>query len=383
MLSNGTATADDRAASLASAFSSWAGAVPEGTWRAPGRVNLIGDHTDYNDGWALPFAISPSTWVTGRRRSDGAVRLRTDIGGTEIVTSQSELVERPAQSWPGWARYPLGALWSLARDGLELGGMDLDIASELPLGSGLSSSASVMVATAMAASELARAPLVGRELAQAAQRGEVGFIGTPAGMLDQLAVVESKAGTGVLIDFESLDVRPVGLGGGPFTVLDTRVVRQNSSGTYAQRRRQCEEAARALGLPSLRHAREHDLSRLPAGPLRSRAAHVVSEDARVLEVVRRLGAGQGIGDLLLASHASLRHDYQVSCPQLDLAVATAMATGAQGARLTGAGMGGCAIALGVRAGDVVSPLEKAFAEAGFDAPTAFDVVPGPGACRWA
>ena len=220
------------------------------------------------------------------------------------------------------------------------------ISSNVPLRSGLSSSAALTVAVAVAVNDLCGTDLPLRDIARVAQQAEAAFAGVPCGLLDQLAALEGKDGAGVLIDFLSLDTELVPLEVGPLVVLNTRVEHANAGGAYADRRHACERAAVSLGLPSLRQATLAQVEAELHGELRKRARHVVTENERVREAVLRLRQDAPIGDLLVGSHVSLRDDFEVSCPELDLAVSTALANGATGARLTGAGLGGCAIAAG-------------------------------------
>jgi galactokinase len=200
-------------------------------------------------------------------------------------------------------------------------------------------------------------------------------------LLDQLATLEGRPGAGVLIDFLTLETELVPLEVGPLAVLNTRVEHANAGGAYADRRQACERAAAKLGVPTLRQATLDQVESGLDGQLRQRARHVVTENDRVRETVLRLREGSPVGDLLVSSHASLRDDYEVSCPELDLAVGTALANGASGARLTGAGLGGCAIAIGAEADDLAGPVAKAFEAAGFRPPDIFRVVPTDGAGR--
>ena len=272
-------------------------------------------------------------------------------------------------------------IWAFHQKGADIPGTDIVISSNVPLGSGLSSSAALTVAVALAVDDLAGTRFDAREIALLSQQAESSFAGVPCGLLDQTAVLEGKAGHAVLIDFLSMETELVPFGTGPVVILDTRVERENASGAYAERRAACQKAAEMLGLRSLREANlelvEHEL----AGDIRKRARHVVTENDRVAQAVSRLRARQPIGDLLVASHLSLAQDYEVSCPELDLAVGTALATGAAGARLTGAGLGGCAIALGVRAEELTGPTVEAFAAAGFRRPWMYEVTPSDGAGR--
>jgi galactokinase len=369
-------------------FTAVVGRPPDGLWRAPGRVNLIGEHTDYNSGLALPFAIDRATVVAAGRRPDRLVRVHSTNMDDQVTASMDELARWDPQTFSGWSRYALGVVWALSagseeRPGAECPGLDLVVSSDVPVRSGLSSSAALTVAVAVAVNDIAGWDLSVPEVAKAAQQAEAGFAGVPCGLLDQLAALEGRPGAGVMIDFSTLDTELVPLEVGPLTVLNTRVEHANAGGAYADRRRACERAAVKLGVPTLRQATLDQVESQLDGELRKRARHVVTENDRVRETVVRLRQGLPVGDLLVSSHASLRDDYEVSCPELDLAVSTALANGAAGARLTGAGLGGCAIAIGAPAADLVGPVSKAFAEAGFGPPDVFGVKPTAGAGRLA
>lgn len=370
-------------ADVAERFAQIYGQAPAGIWRAPGRANLIGDHTDYNGGLALPFAIERSTFVAARPTRGTKVRLWSDVSGQALEADVGDLQVGTAGSWPSWARYALGVVWAGRHRGLAVPGLDLAVTTELPLGSGLSSSAALTVSLSLAVNDLSQGGLGRLELARMAQSAEADFGGTPCGLLDQLAVLGGEAQRGVLINFSSLEVRTVPLGIGPLVIINTNKPRENSSGNYAVRRRECEEAALQLGVGQLSDATPAQVEAMPDGPPKRRARHVTSENARTAEAAARLGDGRDIGELLVASHRSLRDDFEVSCPELDLVVEAAMAHGASGARLTGAGFGGCAIALGADAAKLRAPLNAAFSEAGFTLPELFEVVPSPGAGRLA
>jgi galactokinase len=357
------------------------GAEPEGLWAAPGRVNLIGEHTDYNAGLALPFAIDRATVVAARRRTDGLVRVYSTTFDQQATARMGDLNEWEPASFAAWARYPLGVIWCMARSGIDVPGLDIVISSNVPLGSGLSSSGALTVAIAVAVDDLSGSRLAPIDAARIAQSAESAFAGAPTGLLDQLASLEGKVGSGVLIDFSSMETQPVAINAGPLVVINTRVERANAGGAYADRRRACEKAAERLGLPNLRQAELAQVETELDGELRKRARHVVTENARVQETAERLQEQLPVGQLLVSSHVSLRDDYEVSCPQLDLAVETALARGAEGARLTGAGLGGCAISLGAEAGDLEEAVSKAFREAGFEEPEVFGVAPAAGASR--
>ncbi len=377
---NGTGL-DQVGATARAQFSDLVGSTPEGLWSAPGRVNLIGEHTDYNAGLALPFAIDRSTVVAAKRRPDRSIWIRSATLGQEVTADANEISNWAPDDFAGWARYVLGVLWAMAQSGTELPGLDMLIATDVPLGSGLSSSAALTVAVAVAANDLSSSNLTPIEIARTAQTAESAFAGTPCGLLDQLAALQGRAGTAVLIDFSSLETELVSVDAGPIVVINTGVQRANAGGAYADRRRACEKAASLLGVPSLRQASLSQVEAELDGDLRKRARHVVTENTRVQQTVHRLRQGLPVGELLVSSHLSLRDDYEVSCPELDLAVSTALAHGATGARLTGAGFGGCAISVGAEEDDLSRPLSKAFQAAGFAPPQIFTVSPAGGATR--
>ena len=324
-----------------------AAAAGAGAWlafRAPGRANLIGEHTDYNDGFVLPVALDLATWVCGRP-ADGVLRLDSldRPGSVEVDLASGAGPEE------GWGRYVTGVVRALRDAGVAMRGFAGVLASDLPLGGGLSSSAALELAVARAvlAEELPAA-----ELARICQRAENDYVGMRVGVMDQLASAAGRAGHALLVDCRSLAVRPV-----PFPsalrvlVLDSAVPRELSDSAYNQRRAQCEEAAAALGVAALRDADtallERHRDRLDPVVYR-RARHVVSEDARVLEAARALEAGAvaELGPLFAAAHRSMAEDYEASTPELDLLVELATATrGVAAARLTGAGFGGCTVNL--------------------------------------
>jgi galactokinase len=366
------------------AFAARFGRAPEGVWAAPGRVNLIGDHTDYNAGFVLPLAIDRRVTLAAGRRAGGRLRLLSLQEGEAEVALADVRPGVPA----GWAAYAAGAVWAVAGDGA--GGLDVALTSDVPIGSGLASSAALECATALAVRDLQGGPDDPTALALAARRAENEIAGVPCGVMDQIASLVCREGRALLLDTRSLAAEhiPLALDGLTLLVVDTRTGRALAGGAYAERRRACEEAAQILGVSALRDASEADIEAAAdrLGPVRHRRArHVVRENARVLAVADRLRAGRTaeIGDTLTASHASLRDDYEVSTPALDAAVEAALEAGALGARMTGAGFGGCAIAL-VPA-DAVERVEdavrSAFARRGLDTPDVFAARPAAGARR--
>ncbi len=361
-------------------------------WAAPGRVNLIGEHTDYNDGFVLPVALDRTTLAAVRRRPDGTVRAWTTRPGAARRPVTVSLRDARPGGVPGWAAYPVGVLWALREPGADVPGVDLCVDSDVPVGAGLSSSAALECAVALGVAELLGLGWDRPTLARLARRAENDFVGAPTGIMDQMAALCAVAGSAVFLDCRTLATEPVPLGlaaqGLALVVVDTRAPHALVSGAYADRRAACQRAAAVLGVPALRDATPAEVAaardRLGAVDHR-RARHVTTENERVQAAVALLRAGQaaGLGPLLDASHASLRDDFEVSCPELDLAVAAARDAGALGARMTGGGFGGSAVAL-VPAGAVegtAAAVAAAFAGAGFADPEVFAVVPAAGARR--
>jgi len=385
----------ERAQALARRFEKRAGAPPEGVWAAPGRANLLGEHTDYNAGFALPFGIEQCACVAVRRRSDARLRLWSEqAGATEL-----SLADLTGERISGWAAYVAGSAWAASEAGARATGFDLLLDSDVPMGAGLSSSAAVECATLSALAELwsfARSPL---ELARLGQRAENHVAGVPCGLMDQLASMSAEPGRVLWVDFQSSSVTPLDLplasAGLELLVIDTRAPHQLADGAYAERRRACQEAARSLGVETLRDADVTSLAVAPGaapslGPeWRRRARHVVTENARVLaavEILRQPGPAsrlQRLGPLLSASHASLRDDFEVSVPHLDVAQVAAESSGALGARLMGGGFGGSVLALVPDAAEaaVASAVRAAFVERGWSEPALFPARPAAGARR--
>jgi galactokinase len=380
-----------------------------GRWSAPGRANLIGEHTDYNDGFVFPFAIDRRTVVTVGVRDDRLLRVASTFDESVHEISLDEL--DPARM-DGWSAYVFGIAWALsiaptraaspsfAAAGGDLStidlssvpGLDLFVTSDVPIGAGLSSSAALECSVAVAMTELWGLDVNRAALAAVGQLSENEAVGAPTGIMDQSASLLGQADSAVFLDCRSLDADVVDLGfdaaGLEILVVDTHVEHAHATGGYVERRTSCERGAEALGVSSLRDLDVDDLTRaaevLDDETFR-RVRHVVTENQRVLDTVRtlRTEGAVAIGALLDASHVSMRDDFEISVPELDLAVSTAQAAGAVGARMTGGGFGGSAIAL-VRSADrdaVASAVTAAFAEAGFTAPTVFTVHPAEGARR--
>jgi len=368
------------------------GRQPDGVWSSPGRVNLIGEHTDYNEGFVLPFAINRRTVAALGLRDDRTVRVGSTFAD-ELVEIDLDAIGPDALS--GWSAYPLGVAWALGEFGADLAavpGFDVLIDSNVPVGAGLSSSAAIEGAVALALNDVWRLGLDRQTLARVGQRAENVAVGAPTGIMDQSASLLGEPDSAVFLDCRTLhsEVVPLGLAeaGLEIVVIDTGVEHAHATGGYAERRASCEAGAAALGVESLRDVSVADLDRareLLDDVTFRRVRHVVTEDQRVLDTVRTLRE-QGptaIGELLDASHASMRDDFEISVPELDLAVETAQSSGAIGARMTGGGFGGSAIALVPT--DAVSrvlvALDGAFAEHGFGQPNLFTVVPSEGTRR--
>ena len=377
----------DAAAGAARLFSARYGRAPEGVWRAPGRVNLIGEHTDYNDGFALPFAIGSGVCVAAAARDDGILSLVSRQHGDAAEIPVAALA--PGRM-AGWAAYPAGVAWALRAAGYPAGGASLAIDADLAAGAGLSSSAALECAAGLALSGLYQLAVPRGELAALGRRAENDFVGVPTGVMDQLAVMLGQSGHALLLDCRSGASEPVPLdavaAGLDILVIDTRARHELTDGGYGARWQSCEEAARALGVRSLREAGDGtgpDQLRDPV--LWRRARHVVTENRRVLATVQLLRAGQPdrIGPLLTASHASLRDDFEVSWPEADAAVGTAVRAGALGARMTGGGFGGAVIALvpAAVASTVTEAVAAEFARQGWADPAIAPVRPSAGAHR--
>ncbi len=429
----------EHARRCAMAFAERVGAFPDGLWAAPGRVNLIGEHLDYNGGPVLPVALEHRTMVAVRRRRDRAFRLWSLGGANRSEPRRGELAALRPGAVTGWAAYPAGVLWALGESarqgrngaadsatepavpGVDIPGVDIVVDGRVPVGAGLSSSAALTCAVALAVADLAGLPGADRDdeagrrtLAAACVRAENELVGAPTGGMDQAIALRARAGNALLLDCATFDGEVVpfdpAAAGLALLVVDTRAHHELVDGQYGERRAACERAARLLGVARLAELSPGDLGgalrRLAEGeagaPARAvghdpaahrdhgeadelgrTVRHVVTETARVRQVVDRLRAGDvaGVGQDLTASHASLRDDYRVSCPELDAAVTAALAGGALGARLTGGGFGGSVIALCPQEAqaDVAASIVAAFDAAGFPRPRFLPCRPaGPG-----
>ncbi|MFF8291081.1 galactokinase [Streptomyces sp. NPDC016309] len=367
------------------------GAEPEGVWAAPGRVNLIGEYTDVNDGFVLPLALPHTAVAAVSRRTDGLLRVHSADTGEGVVRLDIRTLE--PRTGTGWAAYPAGVVWALREAGHPVTGADVHLASTVPTGAGLSSSAALEVVTALALNDLYGFGLTAPRLALLGRRAENAFVGVPCGVMDQMASACCAEGHLLHLDTRDLTTRHVPFDldahGLRLLVVDTRVRHALGDGAYAERRAGCEAGARALGVRTLRevdHVQLPDvLGRLGDETVRSYVRHVVTDNHRVRRTVALLDAGdvRAVGPLLTEGHASLRDDLRVSCPELDLVVAAATGAGALGARMTGGGFGGSAVVL-VEAADedtVTGAVAEAFAAAGRTAPRVFRAVPSAGARR--
>lgn len=379
---------DDVTADFESAY----GYSPLGLWSAPGRVNLIGEHTDYNEGFVLPFAINRRTVLALGLREDRVLRIASAFADEVVELPISDLAPEVLH---GWSAYPFGVAWALGQFGADLAavpGVDIFIDSVVPVGAGLSSSAAIESAVALALCDVWQLGFDRTTLAKVGQLAENKAVGAPTGIMDQSASLLGRKDSAVFLDCRTLETEVIDLGfaaaGLELLIIDTGVSHSHATGGYAARRASCEAGAAALGVSSLRDVSVDDLDRareiLDEETFR-RVRHIVTENQRVLDTVRTLRdeGPASIGDLLDASHISMRDDFEISVPELDLAVETAIANGAIGARMTGGGFGGAAIAL--ISSDSVSRLQVAidgaFAEHGFGQPVSFTVSAADGAVR--
>ena len=380
---------------VAQAFSEVFGYEPSGVWSAPGRVNLMGEHTDYNSGLCLPMALPHRTYAAAALRPGRRLRLGSMQSDQRY---DLDLAEVGPGNPPGWGGYGAGVLWALDEAGYQVGGLDLMVNGQVPVGAGLSSSAALECAVGAAASDLLGLGLLGDDQARASLaavcvNAENTVAGAPTGGMDQSASLRCQSGHALLLDCSNGSITQVPFDlaahGLSLLVMDTRAQHTLVDGQYAQRRASCEDASRQLGIPSLREVAYHDLDqildRLSDPQTRARARHVVTEIERVRQSVALLDEGRlaELGPVFDASHASMRDDFEISCAELDVAVGAATAGGALGARMTGGGFGGSAIAL-VPAADtaqVMAAVIQAFAEKGFGAPDCFAVSAGEPARR--
>jgi galactokinase len=373
--------------SLVEAFRSRVGRQPAGVWAAPGRVNLIGEHTDYNDGYVMPFALAQRVLIAAAPRDDSSWSVTSLNNDSTEIFFDADL--EPGMA--GWHAYVAGVVWALQEAGHRVGGAELVLTSDVPEGAGLSSSAALECAVLTALADLNDLDIVGIERAKLARRAENVFVGAPTGLMDQAASTLCTAGHALFFDCRTdaaeqvlFDTTSAGL---EILVLDTKTPHALVDSEYAARRASCEEAARMLGVAALRDVTDLDavLDQLTDPVIKRRVRHVGTENARVLKAVNVLRAGRiaDLAPLLDASHASMRDDFEITVPQVDLAVETARASGALGARMTGGGFGGCIIAL-VELGDselIGEAIVESFTAAGYGPPAYFTAVPSAGAQR--
>ena len=360
------------------------GEEPDLVAAAPGRVNLIGEHIDYSDGFVLPFAIKDRTFVAVRKRDDSKVRIASAQRRSKVVTVDINQVK------PGlkgeWERYALGVLWSMGVNQ----GVDLMIDGHVPLGAGLSSSAALECSVATAMNHLFDMGYNLEDLARLTQKAENQYVGVPCGIMDQSVSLMATQGSALLLDCRDLSTKnipfDVASSGLELLIVDTQAHHALTDGGYAERRASCESAVAKLGITSLRELTMEQLEAFRSLLTETefvRARHAVTEMQRVLDCVDALGNSdfEKVGRLINQSHASLRDDYTVSCPELDTAVDAAISAGALGSRMVGGGFGGSAIALiqAAKTRETIKAIERAFTSKGFKAPRFFNSLPSQGA----
>jgi galactokinase len=377
------------AQSAAELFEKQFGYKPAGVWSAPGRVNLIGEHTDYNEGFVLPFAIDRRTYAAVGLRSDQLARIASSFAG-EVIEFEISKISKGSVS--GWSAYPLGVAWALVQAGATSQGFDLFVESNVPVGAGLSSSAAIECSVALALNELWGVGLSRNVLAKVGQKAENEIVGAPTGIMDQTASLFGQADHAVFLDCRTLDAKATALAleenGLEIVVMDTRVAHRLTDGGYAARRGSCETASSLIGVSSLRDVTVESLDaakHLLDEVVYKRAKHVVTENERVQQTVKLLAESgpKSIGQLMIDSHSSMRDDFQISITELDVAVETALSEGAVGARMTGGGFGGAAIALidSQKVASLTKAVIDRFEQEGFEKPEIFKVIPDDGAKR--
>ena len=363
-------------------------------WFAPGRANLMGEHTDYNEGFVLPFALAQGVAATATARDDGLLVLRSrQKPGEPVTLSLDSLAPR---SVTGWAAYPAGVAWALRAAGFDILGASIDIDSDLPVGAGVSSSAALECSVALALCSLSGLPVPREMLAKIAKRAENEFVGAPTGIIDQSAALLCQADHAMLLDCRTLATAQVpfqpSAAGAAALIIDTRVTHALVNGEYAARRAECEEAARLLGVPALGLVTDPAAVDGLADPvLRRRARHVVTDCIRARAIAAALQDAQTpdiypfTGKLLTEGHASLRDDFEVSWPQADAAVGAAIEAGAYGAKMIGGGFGGSVLALmpAERVPSVRAALSGAFVARDWAPPEFLEAIAAPAARRLA
>lgn len=360
------------------------GETPDVIAAAPGRVNLIGEHIDYSDGYVLPFAITDRTYAAMRKRSDRVVRIASAQRKSSVITVNLDDISPKLDGQ--WERYVLGVIWAMQINQ----GVDVVIDGHVPLGAGLSSSAALECSVATGLNDLFSSGFDLETLARITQRAENDYVGVPCGIMDQSVSLMAKRGSALLLDCRDLTSRDVEFdvasSGLELLIIDTQAHHSLTDGGYAERRASCESVVAKLSIKSMRDLSMYELESskdliTPTEYIRAR--HAVTEIGRVLDAVVALEAKNFIelGRLLNASHASLRDDYEVSCPELNTAVDAALSAGALGARMVGGGFGGSAIAL-IKTQDThktIESIERNFAKKSFKAPRFFTSLPSQGA----
>jgi len=380
------------ATSAAGNFRQTYGAEPTGLWAAPGRVNLIGEHTDYNDGFVLPFALPQHVVAAAAVADSPGWTVCSTFADDPVTFGESETGTEPG-AVSGWAGYVAGIVWALREAGFDVPPARIAFASDVPVGAGVSSSAALESAALTALVDLGGLDLPVADRPALAQRAENRYVGAPTGIMDQSASIRCTEGRALFLDCRSYEVEQIpfdlAAAGLAILIINSNAPHQHVDGEYGARRRSCEDAARILGVPALRDVTPAELDaalgKLVDEIMRRRVRHIVTENQRVLDTVELLRSGRirEIGPLMTASHASMRDDFEITVAQVDVAVEAALAAGAYGARMTGGGFGGCVLALidADRADETSAAAERAYERRGFTAPTAWSATPGPGAAR--
>lgn len=377
-----------------SGFARAFGGIPDGYWAAPGRINVLGEHTDYNSGFVLPYAIPFYTVAAASRSKSPTWQVWSQATGETVTFGPGRVREQlpRSQAVSGWAAYVAGVVWALKHmTGVSIGGARIALASNVPLGAGLSSSAALSVSVLSALCDLYDIKLDDERKVLITQFAENEYVGAPTGILDQTASIRSQPGTALFMDCRSqvVEVLPFPLEetGLEMIVVDTRSPHRHSNGEYGDRREDCELAAEHLGVDSLRDVVRGQLLSLPDLLMKRRVRHVVTENQRTLIAANRLRDGERdlrfLGELMLESHLSLMADFEVTIPQLDHTVNAALRGGAWGARMTGGGFGGSVICLVNQENREAMCDEIRFQahQRGYNEPRFFAAVPSRGAHR--